>query len=558
PPQTFPSPFDFTFTIDPIRFQGNAVIAMLAVPLAIAALMAFFRYTNVGLAIRASADSADRAALLGVPVKRIQTVVWVVATVLATMAIILRAGVIGLPLGSVLGPRILLRALTAGVIGRMERLPTIFVAAVGIGVIEQSIIWSTGRNLLIDPVLFLVVIGALLLQRRGRTSRVDDSESSSWQSAQVVRETPRELMGIPEVVWARRGLVTLLLGALVLLPAWMPGSRVNLVASMFIYGMLGISLVVLTGWAGQVSLGQVGFFAIGAAVAGYLTATRHWDLSIAAVAAGLAGAAAAIAIGLPALRIRGLFLAVTTLAFALATSSWFLNPEFVHWLPTGRIERPALFGRVAIHTEVRYYYLCLASLIVITWAVRGVRTSRTGRVLIGVRENERGAQAYGVNAIAAKLTGFALSGFIAAFAGGLFVHHQQALGISAYLPEESLRVFVMAVIGGLASVPGVLVGAAFIKGIHYFSAEAPRAIQPLIQLSATSIGLVFVLLVLPGGLGSVLYGLRDRYLRWVARRRGLVVPSFVADIRVEPDSVAGTTSAVPIEVPTLVTAGSGP
>ena len=116
-------------------------IAMIAVPVVIVALAAFFRYTNIGIAVRGSAENADRAFLLGVPVKRIETVVWVIATVLAYVSVFLRAGVVGLPIGQLLGPAILVRALAASVMGRMERLPTIFGASVLLGVLEAAIIF---------------------------------------------------------------------------------------------------------------------------------------------------------------------------------------------------------------------------------------------------------------------------------------------------------------------------------------------------------------------------------------------------------------------------------
>src|SRR5205814_6626406 len=113
------------FPINPIVCHGNAVVAMIIIPLVLIGLTAFFRYTDIGIAIRASAESADRASLLGVPVKRVNTVVWVLATLLAFIGLFLRAGVVGLPIGGALGLAILARALGAAVIGRRERLRTV-------------------------------------------------------------------------------------------------------------------------------------------------------------------------------------------------------------------------------------------------------------------------------------------------------------------------------------------------------------------------------------------------------------------------------------------------
>ena len=522
PPQSFPSPFDFSFEISPIIFRGNDIVALIAVPVVIVALGAFFRFTHVGIAVRASAESSDRAALLGVPVKRIETIVWMISAVLAAVAIFMRAGIVGLPIGQILGPSILVRALAACVIGRMERMPTIFVAAVGLGIIEQAIVWHTGRALLIAPIIFVVVIGALLFQRRGIVARADDS--SSWQAAKGVRPIPRELVNVPEVKWTMLGLKVL--GVLVALgiPLVAVESRVNLAGVILIYSIIGVSLVLLTGWAGQVSLGQMAFVGLGAAAAGAMTSRLHWDLSIALVLAGVLGAVVSLIIGLPALRIRGLFLAVTTLAFANATASYLLNPEFFDWwLPAGRIERTPLFGTISVASETRMYFLCLAGLLMAVAAMRGLRNSRTGRVLIGVRENERAAQAFGVNVTRAKLTAFALSGFFAAFAGGLFVHHQQALGITPFRTEQSLLVFGMVVIGGLGSVPGALIGATYVYGISYFAPE--------LRFFTSGIGGLILLMIIPGGIGGVIYQARDNLLRQVARRRRILVPSLLADSR---------------------------
>lgn len=529
----YKSPLDISFSIGPTVFDGNEVVAMLAVPIVIVALTYFLRSTSYGIAIRASAESSDRAALLGVPVKRVQTVVWIVATVLSTVGIFLRAGILGLPIGSVLGPTILIRALTAAIIGRMERLPTIFVASIALGVLETTVIYSelNASSAKVDLILFFVVLGALVFQRQGRTARGD--ETSTWQAARSIRPIPRELIALPEVKWGMRGAGGLLLVFLLALPTFISGARVSLAATIVCICIVTVSLVVLTGWAGQVSLGQVAFMGIGAAVGSWLTVTWGWDLSVVILACGVVGAGAAMLIGLPALRIRGLFLAVATLAFAIATSSYFLNKTYMKWLPEDRIPRKPFFGRIAIDTETRYYYLCLACLLIAIAMVRGIRNSRTGRVLIGVRDNERGAQAYGINVISAKLTAFAVSGFLAAAAGALFVHGQQSLGIQPYAPARSFQVFILVVIGGLGSIPGAILGPVVIEGLEYFRSAFPETIRNILFFLTTGVGLIAILLFLPGGFGQVYYSIRDRILRAIADRRGIVVPSLVADSRTE-------------------------
>ena len=515
---------------------------MVTIPIAFIALAAWLRLSNIGVAVRGSAERADRASTLGIPVRRLHTIVWTVATVLAFLGMWLRAGAVGLPIGTVLGPTFLLLALGAVVIGRMERFGVIAAAAIALGILDKAITFQPNNNPAFnDAVLFLVILGALLVTRRPSGGRVGADQVSTWQAAREVRPIPRELRGLPEVRFARWALLGAVAAFLVTLPLWLDQSRINLAAIIVIFGIIGVSLVVLTGWAGQVSLGQMGFAGVGAAVGGWVTYYMETDLSLALLAGGAAGALAAIVVGYPALRRRGLTLAVSTLAFALFVSSFLLNQELFgengeppgflpgQWLPGFRIDRTPVFGRFDIESETRFYFLCLIVLGLVLVVVRGVRRSRTGRVLIAIRENDSAARSFGINTTRTNLACFALSGFIAAVAGVLLVHQQTGLQVGAgnlYLPEESLRVFSMVVIGGLGSLPGVLLGAAYIWGTEYF-------LPGQWSFLATGAGLLLVLMVLPGGLGAVLYDTRDWLLRQIAKRRGLVVPSLVADVRVE-------------------------
>jgi branched-chain amino acid transport system permease protein len=135
-----PSPVSFTFTISPIQFAGNDALAVVVVPVVIAALLAFLRFSSMGTAIRACADSAERAALLGVNVARVQTVVWVTAGLLSSVGVFLRASSVGGGSVSADGLSLLTRALAAAVIGRMERFGVILAASLGLGFLEQAIL----------------------------------------------------------------------------------------------------------------------------------------------------------------------------------------------------------------------------------------------------------------------------------------------------------------------------------------------------------------------------------------------------------------------------------
>src|SRR2546425_5128495 len=301
-PQTFPTPFDFTFTWRPVIFRGGHILAIIVVIACGSALAAFFRFTRVGVAVRAAAESSERALQLGIPVKRIGTLVWMIAAALAAAASLVRAPIVGVSIGQVLGPSLLLRALAAAVLGRMESLPVTFAAAVILGMVEQAVFWATGRSSIIDPVLLAVIIGGILLQRR-RASRADDANVSSWEMVKEVRPIPPELERVPVVRYGFSNFRLVLLGALFVVPLAMRPSRVNLLGTGVILAILGVSLVILTGWAGEISLGQIALFALGAAMAAK-AASLGWNLFICLAAAGALGAVVSTALGIPALRIR--------------------------------------------------------------------------------------------------------------------------------------------------------------------------------------------------------------------------------------------------------------
>lgn len=529
-PQLDP-PFDVSTRIGGVVFDDNDLMVFILVPILLGGLSWFLRGTRMGIAIRGVAERSDRAAMLGVPVGRVQTTVWVLTTVLAFVTVFLRSGVISVPIGSALGTTVLVRALAAAVIGRMESFPRITAAAIGLGIVEQAIVYDTGRDIYVFPVVFAIIVVAAALNRRRRGSRVADDIASTWQAVREIRPIPTELRGLPEVRAVRYGGLALLAAVLVALPLVLPDGKLTIATDTAIVATVAVSLVLLTGWAGHVSLGQMAFAAIGGAGGGWVTQSAELDLALGLLAGGLLGAAVAVVVGLPAARAGGLTLAVITLALASATLYWLLNPELFDWVPRGRFrEDPTLFGRIPIESEASFYALAIAVLAIAIAMLVGIRHSRTGRVLIALRENPRAAESYGINATRTMLAAFAFSGFVAAMAGALFVHHQQGLSNSVagnpFAAEASLRVFSIAVIGGLGSIPGAIAGTVYVFAVQYY-------MLPEYRFLATGFGLLVILLVLPGGLGAGLAEARDAGLRWVAKRRKILVPSLVADRRAD-------------------------
>ncbi len=535
-------PWEMRFEIGGVIFREEFVVAWILGPLAMAAVMIFLRGTMLGTAIRAAADSADRAALLGVPVNRLHTIVWSVASTLAFVAIWLRAGIIGLPVGSAISFGILLRALAALMLGNLTNLPAIAASAIALGVLETGIVVNGGSSFENDAVLAAVIIVSLLVRSLlvATDTRADTDSTSTWQASEEVRPVPVELRRVREVQMVRSALAAIVLTTILVLPHLLGTADLIKATAVVIFGIIGISVIVLTGWAGQVSLGQMAFVAFGAAVTAKLTNEWNVDLTLALAASAAVGAFVAIVVGLPALRQRGLFLAVTSLGFSLATTSYFLNEDFWvgSWVHDNKFARVPLLGRLDIDSPIRMYYVALVGLGIILVAMRGVRRTRTGRVLLALRENEPAGQTFGINPLRAKLTGFALSGGVAAFAGGLFAYNLEIYDAGSFAPERSIEVFTMAVIGGLGSLAGGVIGAVYLKGMQWF---LPRDWQ----FFASGVGVLAVLLVIPSGVGGLLFRLRDFWLRWVARRKDLIVPSLLADVAPTPSEEAEILGGTP-------------
>jgi branched-chain amino acid transport system permease protein len=520
---------------------------MIAVPIVITGLAWFLLRTDSGVAVRAAAENSDRALLLGIPVRRLATIVWMIAGGLSALTYLLKAPFSGVTPGVANGPEILLPGLAAAVVARMESLPVAFAAGLGLGITEQVVRWnSSGTPSLVDVAYLVVILGALLLQR-GKLSRAIEGVTSSWSSTGVVKNIPRELRHLPEVRYVKMVLLALVAFAFVVIPGGWTSSQQLLAAFAVVWGMVAVSLVILTGWGGHISLGQFGIVGVGAIVGGNLLARGHQDLFVALTAAGLAGALAALLVGLPALRIRGLFLAVTTLAFAIALDSYFFNPDKFPSMLNIEIHRPMLWQRFDLESNYTMYLFCLAFLALSILVAVGVRKARSGRVVIATRDNQRAADAAAVPTTSVKLSAFILAGVIAGVAGGLHVQIQHSLAQHTYSPIDSITVFSTAVIGGLGSISGALAGVLLFQWLGTVTALGD------FRLLLTGTGLLVVLYALPGGFGQLMLAVRDRYLRWVAARRGILVPSLVADKRVQ-----GTADEAADEVDLLRSALSGP
>ena len=517
---------DTTITLDPVIFTGNDLVLLAVVPVVLAGLTWFLYFSDAGMAVRGMADNMDRARLLGIPVNQLSSLLWTVAGAVAALTVVLRAPSEGVPLNAAAGPTVLLPALAAAVVVGMQSLPGAFVAGVFLGVLDQVVLWNVD-NAAPTPVVLLAVIVVALLLRRRSSHRTDESEST-WSMVGVGHRLPRAYAALAEVRAAKVAFGVLLAAGLVALPLLGSDAQVNFGTVTLAYAVVALSLVVLTGWGGVVSLGQVAVMGVGGVVTANLIADRNLDLFASLGLSAVAGGLVALVLGLPALRVSGQFLAVTTLAFAVAMELYVLNPaNYSEWLPPA-YERPELWGALELSNERWLYALALAMVVGAVYVVRNLRAARAGRSIAATRDNERGAAAAGINTMETRLAAFIFSGILAGIAGGLHAVALRGIGQSTYPTTTSLLVFSMAVIGGVTSVSGALAGVALVQWAGYLF---PRA-----QLLLTGVGLLAILLVMPGGLVQAFERVRDAVVRRIARRRGLVDHEVVETVEeaVEP------------------------
>jgi ABC-type branched-subunit amino acid transport system permease subunit len=526
--KAFPVPFDISFSIGTYLFTPGQVLTLIAAPLVAIGLAAFIKWSPWGLAMRAMAENADSARLSGVWVRRTSTVAWTLAGVLSAFTAILAAPGQTTQLTEVLSPELLLLGLTAAMVGAMVSLTAAFVAAIVLGVIQEILVWNLSSTNQVDLILFLLVMAVLLVRIAALQTGSRRETRSTWLEntrGQLRNDSPlRRRVGVV-------GVVASVVGA-ALLPLVVSVGNSFLIAQICIYAVIALSLTVLTGWAGQVSLGQFGLVAVGALMPAHLGSSV--PLVLLMPFAGAVTAVVAVLVGLPALRVRGLYLAVSTLAFGLwfmgavlDTPCWTvpgLNRQLCTGLPNPQstlIAAPNLFG-IGLASERAFAWFSLGVLVVSVLIVRLWRDRGVARRLMAVRDNETGAGALGIPLARTKLLAFALSGFIAGYAGVCLAFATQRFSTDTFDPTFSILVVSMVVIGGLGSIDGAVLGAIYLVGI-----PAIFGSNPTIQFLTSGLGLLAFILYLPGGLSELLHRFGDVVTLGIEQlvRRGGVPPA---------------------------------
>lgn len=242
-----------------------------------------------------------------------------------------------------------------------------------------------------------------------------------------------------------------------------------------IYGIAALGLNVLVGITGQISLGHGAFFGFGAFASAWLVNHQGIPALLAMPLAGLMTTAVGLIFGIPAARIKGLYLAIATLASQFILEDFFARAEWFTGGVYGSLaERPSLFG-FSFDNDLRYFYLVLFWTVVCFVAVSNLLRSRDGRALVAVRDHYLSAEIMGVNLTKYRILSFGISSFFAGLAGALFGHYLEYVSVEGFTILLSIQFLAMIIIGGLGSVSGSLLGAAFILLLPQFMEEAASA-----------------------------------------------------------------------------------
>ena len=481
-----------TFSRD--RLWITAVVVVIAV-----ALWAWFRYTRIGLATRASAENERSVSLARYSPQRLAGATWVLSSSVVGFVVILTAPTVILnPLTYVVA---IVPALAAALVGRLSSIAITVAAALGLGIFQSIVVFQTSKSWwpswavagLSDAVPFVVIVVALFIVGDALPNR---GAIDSDPLPEVYRPKMRTGVIAPIVVAA--GFVAVLTSG---------SYRFGIITSMIVT-IIMLSLVVLTGLVGQISLAQAGIAGTAGFALSKLGDSLGLPFPISTLLAALVATVFGVLVGIPALRIRGAQLAVVTLAGAVALERFiFRNPKFTP--PTGSpISDPTLFGwDLGVRegrTIARVEFAILVLLVVTVCAilVGNLARSATGRRFLAVRSNERAGASIGVSIANTKLVAFGIASFLAGVGGAFIGYSRGQLSADSFAVLVGLSFLAFAYLGGITSVSGAVIAGTFAPlGIGFVIVDRLFEIGPAYQLLA-GVGLVLTAIFNPEGIAG--------------------------------------------------------
>lgn len=477
-----------------------------------ATLFTFFKRTQIGLAMRGAAQNRRAASLMGIDPDLAAAGAWALGGGLAALGGIMLAAVTNLdPYNLSLQ---VLPAFVAALIGGLESLPGALsgsaIAGLSFGLVPYfagtpligSIVRFSG-----SPQLALTILSLVAMATRGRRlTGAQGSEAGLNTGDRPYRQTDPEKL--------QRAL-KIAVPVLVVWPWIMPYSVLGNSLDAVVYALIAMSLVVLTGWVGQISLAQASFVGIAALTTGLVA--RGLDIGFPAnmIIAAAASSGAAMILGVVALRVRGLYLAVATLIFAWMCDSFLFRSP---WMGAGGGSSTISDQRIGARggaptfdftSRRTLFYVMAAVGVLVLFALSNLRDTKTGRAFFAVRGSEMAAASLGIDVVRTKLIAFALSGAIAGIAGNLLMINQRTVVPEGFLFTWSLQFLSIAVVGGLGSLGGAIGAGVLFAGLNELFFRVAALAGWLEVVSALLLSLV--LLTYPGGIAALGDAFRRRF-----------------------------------------------
>ncbi len=472
------------------------------------ALAALYHHTRFGLATRAAAESEKGAVLVGLSPVALASLNWMLAAMLAAAAVILIAPISGLDATTT--SMLVVPALAAALVGRFKSFTITTAAALGIGMIQSELLnlrseWSWLPNIDLQTGVPLLII-ILTMVARG--------ESLPTRATLHEGRFPRSPSPRRTGIWAVT-LGTVAAGAMLGLDShWRSALIVTCTTA-----LIALSVVVLTGYVGQISLMPMALAGVAAFTMIRLSVDWGIPFPLAPILAALLAVAVGLVAGVPAVRVRGMNLAITTLAAAVAIEQLLLKWDgFTGGAGGTRVPEPTLLGldlgvsaAGSDFPRKPFGLLVIAVLALVAVAVANLRQSVTGLRWLSVRNNERAAASSGVDVRAVKLQAFAVSSFIAGVGGCMYAYGHQDISADSFVVFQSLALLAITYLSGIASVAGALLAGVFAEGGLLTAASGGSGSE--LQFAVQGLVLMVMAAVYPDGLTGAAYSLRDRLVR---------------------------------------------
>jgi ABC-type branched-subunit amino acid transport system permease subunit len=507
--QTVPSLFP-TSSVDIIGGATLGVDQLLILAVAVGsatALALMLRYTRLGIAFRAVVDNRAIAGLMAVNTNLISGAAWALGTSFAALT------------GILLAPRLFLDPITlpffiisfllgAAIVGYLQSLPLAFLGGLLIGVAQSMLVeYGSFRGIvgnISNAAPFLIVtIFLLLAPRRIRQSGTSGSFIVRTRELTTQAST-RARVGVGVAFFGILAFVPLITDSI----SWNRSLTVGL-----IHAIVFMSLVILTGYSGQISLGHSAFMGVAAFTAAHIATDAGWPSWLALGIGTLAAVPAGALIGVIAVRLHGLFLALMTLAAAFMAHELFFTESSVSG-SQGLVPLPRPAG---FEGDTAFYYLVLILLVAAALVAINLRSGRTGRVLGALRDSETATRSLGINVVKYKVLIFSLSAFMAAFAGILLTMHKEGAGRLDFIPFYSIVFMTVTVLGGVFHVGGAL-AAGLLFGLYPQVFKGNEFMLDM-QLILFGLGATLALAQNPEGLFGELRRGGNAVLRALQRRR---------------------------------------